>query len=276
MNKAIAGRAIAAVGIGLGLAAIWTDVITVSGRSVLKYADDGTVMAYLLITLIVAALLLLAGFAGRRGLDSAAATVGAAALGFLLYIPTGFALYHLGYIGTGGWLGICAVLVPIGAWMAHVAERSSAPARKQPPPQMALPVTLGLVLCLAGIWLPAEHDSDTGNTKFWDFGYSGHPIGILMLILIVLVALLVLATVVGAMPAAADAGLVVAGVTFGFAEALVIGNAFNQLGSLRVGAWLIAAGGVILLAGAWWLREAAQAEAQKAKPKPAAAKKTRK
>jgi hypothetical protein len=278
MYKAIAGRAIAAVGIGLGLAAIWTEVITISGRDVhVKYSEDGTVMAYLLVTLVAATVLLQVSFAGLRRLDGVAAVVGAAAFGYLLYIPTGFSPDHLGYIGTGGWLGLCTVLIPIGAWMARVAERSGPPARKKPPPLPALAVGSGLALCLAGIWLPAEHDPGVGNVTVWDFGYSisrpgdsGHPIGILLLILIGLLAILVLTSVSGLLPQAADLGLIVAAATFGLAEALVIGKAFNHLGSLRVGAWLMTAGGVILLAGVCWLRAAEQAKAPKAAAKPAA------
>jgi hypothetical protein len=264
IDKAMASRAIAVVGIGLGLAAIWTDLFSSEHA---KYADDGTMMAYLLVTLILAALLLLAGFAGRRGLDGAAAISGAAAFGFLLFYPAALAFDG---VGIGGWFGVCTVLVPIGAWMAHVSGRSGPPARRQPPPLAAVPVSLGMILCLVGIWLPAEH-----GIKFWDFGLTGHLVGFLLLELIILLAILVLAALGRAVPVAADAGLLVAGVTFGLAESLVIVLAFNHLGELRVGTWLITAGGAILLAGAWWLQAATKASAPETKPKPVAAKKTR-
>lgn len=258
-DKILAGRAIAMVGIGLGLAAIWTNLFTAGIHA--KYADDGTTMAYILATLIGAALLLLAGFVGIRGLDCAAAIVGAAAFGFLLFYPTVFSFDGL---GIGGWFGICTVLVPIGAWTAHVAGRSGPPARKRPPLLMALPVTVGMALCLAGIWLPAE-----GSTKFWGFG-AGHMAGFVLLELIILVAVLVLSALGGALPIAADAALLVAGVAFGLAETNVIVTAFNHFGELRYGAWLLTAGGVILLAGAWWLQKCAQGEVKAVKPARAA------
>lgn len=246
-------------GIGLGLAAIWTNLFTAGIHA--RYADDGTMMAYILATLIGAALLLLAGFVGIRALDCAAAVTGAAAFGFLLFYPTAFSFDR---IGIGGWFGICAVLVPIGAWTAHVAGRSGTPVRKQPPLLMTLPVTVGMALCVAGIWLPAE-----GTTKFWDFG-GGHMAGFLLLELIILIAVLVLSALGGALPIAADAGLLVAGVAFGLAETNVIVTAFNHFGELRYGAWLLTAGGVVLLAGAWWLQKCAQGEVNAVKPARAA------
>ena len=259
VDGVIVGRAIAMVGIGLGLAAIWTNLFTAGIHA--KYADDGTMMAYILATLIAAALLLLAGFIGIRGLDCAAAIAGAAVFGFLLFYPTAFSFDN---VGNGGWFGVCAVLAPIGAWTAHVAGRSGPPARKQPPLLMALPVTVGMGLCLAGIWLPAE-----GSTKFWDFG-RGHMAGFVLLELIILLAVLVLSALGGALPIAADAGLLVAGVAFGLAETNVIVTAFNHFGELRYGAWLLTAGGVVLLAGAWWLQKYAQGDVKAVKPAQAA------
>ena len=57
---------------------------------------------------------------------------------------------------------------------------------------------------------------------------------------------------------------------FGLAETNVIVTAFNHFGELRYGAWLLTAGGVVLLAGAWWLQKCAQDDVKAVKPAQAA------
>ena len=71
-----------------------------------------------------------------------------------------------------------------------------------------------------------------------------------MLILVLAGALLGAMIVFGsATRAAADWLLMLAAVTFGLFSALLIGNAFDEFGRLDTGAWLAAAGSIVLLVG---------------------------
>jgi len=239
MSRARAGRLIAAVGVVCGFAAIWTDFVSAYG-SATSYSDDGTVLAFLLVTLIPTALLIVGGG------DGVAAVLGSAACGFYLFVPAGYGFNHFDFLAAGGWLGVCTVLIPIGMWTA-MAERpgrvASAPAR------LVVWSWIGRGLCLAAIWTTAIN-----GVSYWNLGDMGRALPALMLVLVLGGAALVTAAHPSGRRGTLDGALILAAVTFGLYGALVIGNAFDDLGSLDVGAWLGAAGGTVVLvavAGIW-------------------------
>ena len=125
------GELVAAVGVVLGLIALWTSYVDTKtmGGVTAKYADDGTVMAVVIIVLGLAACCLVASLLGAADLDLVAATAGAAGFGFFLFVPASYAFKSLDWVGTGGWLGICAGLIPLGAGVAHFAARRRSDAK---------------------------------------------------------------------------------------------------------------------------------------------------
>jgi hypothetical protein len=236
MNQGLTGRAIAALGVVLGFVAIWFDIYSGVGSSA-TYSDDGTVLAFLLIALILCAAQLAAGR------EIGAAVAGSAALGFYLFIPATLGFDKFGYVGTGGWLGICTVLIPLGIGYSLISGRAGV---HRPSLESAAPAILGRVLCLVAIWLTALD----GAPSFWNVSQSGHALGLLMLILVLAGAALGAMTAFGsATRAAADWLLMLAAVTFGLFSALLIGNAFGEFGRLGTGGWLAAAGSIVLLVG---------------------------
>jgi hypothetical protein len=257
------GRVIAAVGVVLGFVAIFVKFFDVSGVSQ-KYSDDGTVLAFLLVSLIVTAMLLAAAFAGRDGLDAAAAMAGSAAFGFYLFIPAGFGFNHLDLVDAGGWLGICSGLIPLGL----LYSLNSRPrAVRRPPVEAAVPVILGRILCLIAIWLTAEV-----GTSYWNLFDKGRALPALMLLLVIGGGVLGASTTFASpTAAAADGALILGAVTFGLYEAEVIQSAFNTFGSLGAGAWLGSAGALVLLLGVASLWQAATGGAPVARPTPAMA-----
>jgi hypothetical protein len=238
MNQALAGRGrgIAAVGIVLGFIAIWLDYASAGGFSS-SYSDDGTVLAFLLIALILSAAQLAAG----KDIDAAVA--GSAALGFYLLIPATLGFDRFGYVDVGGWLGVCTVLIPLGIGYSRMSDRTPV---KRPSLETAAPAILGRVLCLIAIWLTAID----GGSSFWNLSSSGHALGLLMLILVLAGALLGAMIAFGsATRAAADWLLMLAAATFGLFSALLIRAAFGEFGRLGTGGWLAAAGSIVLLVG---------------------------
>ncbi len=131
MSVGFLGRAIAYVGIILGLLAIGLPLIS-DGDLTTRYLDDGTTFAFLILALSYASYL-----PAEIGRDLPAAAVGAAAFGFYLWYPAYLAFDRLGLLGAGGWLGICTVLIPIGWLIVRSAEpggegmqRRTAPSRR--------------------------------------------------------------------------------------------------------------------------------------------------
>src|SRR5439155_18460512 len=114
---------------------------------------------------------------GREGLDAAAAVAGSAACGFFLFVPSAYGFNHFDFIATGGWLGVCTILIPIGMWYALGAR-----AVVVTPPSMetAAPVILGRILCVVAIWLAAE-----GGTSYWNLVDQGRALPLLMLVLLI-------------------------------------------------------------------------------------------
>jgi hypothetical protein len=238
MNEALAGRGrrIAAVGVVLGFIAIWLDYASAGGGSA-SYSDDGTILTFLLIALILSAVQLAAGK------DVGAAAAGSAAAGFYLLIPASLGFDRFGYLDAGGWLGVCTLLIPLGIGYSRMYDRTPV---KRPSLESAAPAILGRVLCLIAIWLTALD----GSPSFWNLSSSGHALGLLMLVLVLGGAALGAMIAFGsATRPAADWLLMLAAVTFGLFSALLIGNAFGEFGHLDTGAWLAAAGSSVLLVG---------------------------
>jgi hypothetical protein len=243
------GRGTALVGLTCGLLAVSLSFVSGAGGST-RYVDDGTVAAFLIVALSLSSWL-----PAEVGPPALGAALGAAAFGLFLFAPAALAFDHLGYLDAGAWLGLCTLLVPLGAWAVAAAGNAAGPsaapiagsrslAHAGRDPGFALGVA-GVVLLLVGIWLPAE----SGGDSFWNLSYSGHALGILMLLAALANAALVAAQTFSPLPLA-DARLVVAAGTFGLVAAELIAGAFEALGSLGSGAWLEACGGTLLLLGA--------------------------
>lgn len=241
MNRSQVGRAIAAVGLVLGFVAIFVDFVRIFGQG-FKYSDDGTILAFLLVSLILTAILLSASAGGRDALETAAAVAGSAAFGFYLFVPASFAFKHLDFIDSGGWLGVCSGLIPLGLWLSL----SSRPRQvRRPDLALAVPAIVGRVCCIVAIWLTA-----TSRQSYWDLTDAGRALPSLMLLLVIGGAALGAATMlVSTTRVTADGALILAAITFGLYAAEVIGVAFNGFGALGAGAWLGAAGGLVLLVG---------------------------
>ncbi len=264
MDRSV-GRMAAAVGLVLWFVAIFVKFASIGTVSA-KYSDDGTVLAFLLVALIACAGLLAATIAGRDDLEAAAAVAGGAAFGFYLFVPSGLGFNHFDVVDTGGWLGVCTGLIPLGLWYSMSAKPATM-ARLNP--AVAVPIIVGRICCIVAIWLTAE----IGAT-YWNLSDQGRALPALMLLLVIGGAVLGIVTTFGARPtrATADGTLILAAVTFGLYGAEVIQAAFGDFGSLGSGAWLGAVGGLLVLIGvanAW--RQGMGAAAARARPEPAVA-----
>jgi hypothetical protein len=224
MYTSLVGRGAILIGLTCGLLAI--SLSFVSDGSV-RYVDDGTTAAFLIVLLSLSS-----WFPAEVGTGRFCIAIGGAAFGFFLFLPTLLAFDHLDSLGSGGWLGLCTVLIPVGVVFAEPAEPS--PRSRGLREAIGL---LGIVLLVVGIWLPFE----SGGPSAWNESASGHALGLLMLLLAVLDALLLVVT------GLADLQLMVAAASFGLLAAPVIISAFDQLGTLGAGAWLQACAGVLIL-----------------------------
>ena len=179
MSASLAGRALAGVGVVMGLLAVALDLVS-SGGSTARYLDHGAVAAFIIVLLSVASYL-----PAEVGLDSLAAAAGSAAFGFYLFVPALFAFNELRALGAAAWLGLATVLIPIGWAIVRVLERepgATAPSAVTGAALLRDPVRAqafaGLALIVAGIWLPAL----SGGTTYWDASSSGHALGLLTLL----------------------------------------------------------------------------------------------
>ena len=243
------GEIVGVVGVVLGFVAIWTNYLDkkyTDGVTPFKYADDGTLMVALIIVLVLAACCLLASLLDVADLDLVAATAGAVAFGMFLFVPSWvFAFKYFDKLGTGGWLGICAGLIPLGAGFAHLARKRSD--KKAPGVDLAIvAAVVVIVLVVIGIWFELANDD---KTTFWKASASGHALGLLMLLLAIVSALLIVAAVSARSGLLADLALIVSGITAGLAMYFEIWAAFKHLGDLGSGAWLELIGGLLLLLG---------------------------
>jgi hypothetical protein len=232
VSAAFLGRGLVLAGIVAGLLAV---SLPVSGGG--RYVDDGTTTAFLITLLALTSLL-----PAEIGRDLPAACAGSAAFGFFLFVPSVFAFSGLDLLEAGAWLGLCTALIPVGALVVLAAEGG--------PVQIdrgtgLLVGTLGLVLIATGIWL------DVGRSNaptYWNASFSGHALGLLLIVLIVADGVLVAAAAHSSLRVGA-AAVVAASATFGLTAYLVVAAAFNGFGTLGAGAWVEAAGGTLLLAG---------------------------
>jgi hypothetical protein len=241
------------VGIVCGLLAIALTVVSFPNGFSARHVFDGTAVAFLLVTLALAS-----HFPAEIGSDLRGAALGAAAFGFLLFIPAHQAFDRLDTIDAGGWLGVCSVLIPVGYLLVRMdpAHGHAAPARGAPTADRATALTLGgLVLVVVGVWL----DVDNGGPSYWS---SSHTLGLLIL-------LLAAANLFSLWRGPADIGVLVAATTFGVVVYAWVYHAFEDLGSLGPGGWIEAIGGVVLLAGVVDARRTATALSAAA-PAPAA------
>ncbi len=234
------GELVALVGVVLAFIAVFVKATDLSNG---KYADDGTVLTVAIIVLGLAACCLLASLLlGKSELDLTAAVAGAAAFGFLLYQPALFAFKDLGHLSWGGWLGVCAGLIPLGAGAAALSHgRSDAKA-----PGITLwtiAAAAGLVLIVIGIW---SEVADGSGVKYWDASSSGHALGLLLLLLVIVSVILIAMAVTSKKAETADLALIVSAILAGVAVAQGVHDAFGFDG-MGTGAWLELFGGLVLL-----------------------------
>lgn len=234
MSSALVGRVVAAVGIVCGLVAIGL-VVVAGPAGTLHYADHGFDIAFVVGLLAYASYL-----PAEVGQDTAGGLAGTAVFGFYVFVPATLAFDQLGSLGAAGWLGLCTVLIPVGAVIVRVAEHDAgAPQSPRGPRDLRGPAMLPAIALIAvGIWLPIE----SGGPSFWDASLSGHALGIVMGLAVV--ALLVAIAIPHRLPA--DALDYLAAATFGLVEAEFVHAAFNNLSVLGSGGWLEAAGGLVM------------------------------
>ena len=235
------GELVALVGVVLAFIAIWVSAIEGSNA---KYADDGTVMAAAIIVLGLAACCLAASLLlGKENLDLAAAVAGAAGFGFFLYQPSLMAFKYIDKLSWGAWLGICAALIPLGAGAAHFWRRRS-DAKAQGVTLWTVAAAVGLLLIAVGIWM---HVADAVSITYWNASYSGHALGLLLLLLVIVSAVLIALAVNAKKAELADLALIVSAILVGVAIAQGVHDAFGDFSQMGTGAWLELFGGLVLL-----------------------------
>lgn len=230
------GRGIAAVGIALGLVAIWVDFGPSS-----YWTLDGSLSGLLLILQIAALLALAAAFVnGSREYDLAYGVVGGIGFGMYLFYPAIFAFDNWDQLDPGAWLGLCSALVFIGAGIATWdTDRPLA----RPSSAGAVIALVGLGLVVGGLFPDFVHNGGS----YWNVLGYGHSFGILMIVLVILVGLSIAAA--WSQAAGMDSALLLGGVTFGAGLAIPAQSAFNHFGDLGTGAWLMGAGCVLVAVG---------------------------
>jgi hypothetical protein len=204
-----------------------------------RYVDDGTAAAFLIVLLAFTSLL-----PAEAGRDLVAAAAGSAAFGFFLFIPAVFAFDNLGRLEAGAWLGVSTALIPIGCLLVFAAGGDAAPTPAIGRGPGLLVSTVGLVLVAVGIWLDVGSDGPT----YWGASSSGHAVGIVLIVLVVVDAVLIAAAAHSSIQTG-ELALLAAAVTFGYAVFVVVGAAFDDFASLGPGGWIEACGGVLLLGG---------------------------
>lgn len=251
------GRGIAAVGIALGLVAIWVDFGPTS-----YWSYDGSLSGLLLILGILAVL----SFAGAittndRNFDIAYGAMGGIGFGIYIFYPAVFAFDQWNQLDTGAWLGVCSALTFIGASIATwPTDRPT-----------VRPSAVGAVIALGGLGMVVAGlfpDFQTGAGSYWRVLGYGHSFGILVLILVVLEVLAILAA--WTMSAGMDSAVLLGAVVLGASIAIPDERAFNQFGQLGTGAWLMGVGGLVAAAGVLIMRQLVEAPAPAMSAPPAA------
>jgi hypothetical protein len=236
MTKDLAGRGVSMVGIICGLLAVGL-VLFSTGEVTARYLDHGVVVAFVIALLAGASYL-----PAEVGFDMFGAALGTVAFGFYLYVPAIFAFDHLGTPCPAAWLGLGTILIPIGLYVVRSAGHAepTPPMRTTPgSPHFALALS-GVVLLAVGIWLPVISD----HASFWNLSFSGHALGILLLIAVVANAAALLGVGIFA-----RGTLLIACATFGLTAAAWLTEAFSHLDSLGSGGWIEAVGGLLLVGG---------------------------
>lgn len=246
---------VTAVGIGLGLAALWTP--TVKGDSS-EYWSDGTMAGFLLALLIICALLLVASIVlQRERLRSTAAAFGTILLGYFLFVA---ALYapHLGRLDDGTWLGIIGGILIVAGTVPLTGFAVS----KQSLGKVVLDRTLALWLLafvgmaagfvslfLAVIKLPKLPAALAAHIPHWEATYwslqGDHSLGIVMLVILLLALLSALAATVLRIRVLEMSALGASLLFLGLALFYPVVLAFNSLDRLAAGAWLALAGALL-------------------------------
>ena len=233
------------VGVVTGLVALGLTLVPLGGGAVAGYADHGAVAAFLIVTLSYASYL-----PAEVGKDTPATVAGVVAFGFFLYWPAVYAFNGLDQLGAAAWLGLGTVLIPIGAHIVRSAEHEHVAQAEPPPPATPLRdpflglALLGVGLIVVAIWLPLE----SGGASLWNASVSGHALGLLLLLFVVLDVVALLGPLVS--PAVTRyRTLLVAAATFGLVAAPFVNLAFNHLDVLGTGGWLAAVGGLLLFGG---------------------------
>jgi hypothetical protein len=234
VSAAFLGRGLVLAGIVAGLLAV---SLPFAGGT--RYVDDGTTAAFLIVLLSFTSLL-----PAEIGRDRLAAAAGSAAFGFFLVIPSIYAFDNLGRLESGAWLGVCTGLIPLGALVVFAAEESGPRAPALDRGRGLLAATLGLGLVAAGIWLGLGQD----GPSYWNASSSGHALG-LLLILLVLADAALLASAAHSSAPVGELVVLAASATFGLTAFAVVAGAFDDFGTLGAGAWIEAAGGLLLLGG---------------------------
>jgi hypothetical protein len=256
------GRGIAAVGIILGLVAIWVDWGPAGSLSYWSY--DGTLGGLLLILELAAILALIGAFATNdRDYDLAYGALGGVGFGIYLFYPAVFAFDQWDQLDPGAWLGLCSALVFIGA---SIATWSSDRPLRRPSGVGAVTALVGLGLVVAGLF-PTFVDH---GGSYWSITGFGHSFGILIIILVILEALAIFSA--WSSSAGIDSAVLLGAIIFGAAIAIPDQSAFNQFGDLGAGAWLMGIGGLLVAIGvlAMWLMADEAAPAPATAPPPGA------
>jgi hypothetical protein len=235
MFTAFLGRGLVLAGIVAGLLAV---SLPFAGEA--RYVDDGTTAAFLITLLALTSLL-----PADMGRDLLAACAGSAAFGFFLFVPAIYAFDSLGRLEAGAWLGLCTALIPIGALIVFAAEDAGVVSDRFDPGLDLLIGTIGIVLVAVGIWLDPFEDL---GPNYWNLSSSGHALGLLLIVLVVVDAPLIAGAAHSSLPVA-GAAVLSAAATFGLTVFGVVSAAFDDFGTLGAGAWLQAAGGILLLVG---------------------------
>jgi hypothetical protein len=247
----LVARAIAAVGVVCGFLGIWLGAFDYGDLASVSYWEaDGTYGAFLLILSCAAALIGVAGsVSGEPIFDVALAAVGSALWGAFAFFPITYVAEHADVIGPGGWLGLCTLLIPLGASLAYVAARRDALVRGPAEPAAYLPVVValaGAAIVLAGIWWRVTEGDEEG---YWSASDSRHVLGILFLALLALTAVALVAGVRGR-PSGLLAAAIASPAVFGLSVAFPVISLWGGLDELRAGAWLPLAGSILLAGGA--------------------------
>jgi hypothetical protein len=230
------GRGIAAVGVALGLVAIWVDFGPNS-----YWSFDGSMGGLLLILALLAILALAGAFVTNdRDFDIAYGAIGGIGFGIYLFYPAVLAFNQWDRLDAGAWLGLCSALTFIGA---SIATWSSDRPVRRPSAAGAVIALVGLGLVVGGLF----PDFVTGRGSYWSFGGNDHSFGILMLIVVVLEVLAIAAAYSGS--AGTDSAVLLGGIILGAAIAIPDQSAFNHFGDLGTGAWLMGIGGLLVGVG---------------------------